>query len=65
MIMKTKYQCSERDLREIYLKPGWGCLKHISDTKFCFTLKAEKLFPPSMYPLSMVEMLESLPVGEV
>ena len=50
MIMKTRYKCSERDLREIYLKPGGGYLKHISDTKILLYLKGRETFPAIYVP---------------
>ena len=50
MIMKTKYKCSERDLRDLYLKPGGGCLKHISDKKDLLYLKGRETFPAIYVP---------------
>ena len=48
--MKTRYKCSERDLRDLYLKPGGGCLKHISDTKILLYLKGRETFPAIHVP---------------
>ena len=48
--MKTKYKCSERDLRDLYLKPGGGCLKQISDTKDLLYLESRETFPAIYVP---------------